>query len=57
VWLARLFVGEHGVVMMTQSRGASNAKAKRDVGWQPAYPAGGGASRRGSATGGAARAA
>jgi nucleoside-diphosphate-sugar epimerase len=37
-WLARLFVGEHGVVMMTQSRGAANAKAKRELGWRPAYP-------------------
>jgi nucleoside-diphosphate-sugar epimerase len=37
-WLARLLVGEHGVVMMTQSRGASNAKAKRELGWRPAYP-------------------
>jgi 2-alkyl-3-oxoalkanoate reductase len=32
VWLARLFVGEHGVVMMTEARGASNAKAKREFG-------------------------
>ncbi len=37
-WLARLFVGEHGVVMMTEARGASNAKAKRDLGWRPAHP-------------------
>ena len=37
VWLARLFVGD-GVVMMTESRGASNAKAKRELGWQPIYP-------------------
>lgn len=37
VWVARLFVGEHGVVMMTEARGASNAKAKRDLGWQPEY--------------------
>jgi nucleoside-diphosphate-sugar epimerase len=37
-WLARLFVGEHGVVMMTESRGASSAKAKRELGWRPAYP-------------------
>ena len=37
-WLARLFVGEHGVVMMTESRGTSNAKAKRELGWRPAYP-------------------
>jgi 2-alkyl-3-oxoalkanoate reductase len=36
-WAARLFVGEHGVVMMTEARGASNAKAKRDLGWQPEY--------------------
>ena len=38
VWLPRLFVGKHGVVMMTEARGASNAKAKRELGWQPAYP-------------------
>jgi 2-alkyl-3-oxoalkanoate reductase len=37
VWVARLFAGEHGVVMMTEARGASNAKAKRDLGWQPEY--------------------
>ncbi len=37
-WLARRFVGEHGVVMMTEARGASNAKAKRDLGWRPTYP-------------------
>ncbi len=36
-WMARLFVGEHGVVMMTEVRGASNAKAKRELSWQPAY--------------------
>ena len=36
-WMARLFVGEHGVVMMTEARGASNAKAKRELGWRPAY--------------------
>ncbi len=36
--LARLVVGEHGVVLMTDIRGASNAKARRDLGWQPAYP-------------------
>jgi nucleoside-diphosphate-sugar epimerase len=37
-WLARLVVGEHFVVMMTQVRAGSNAKAKRDLGWKPAYP-------------------
>jgi len=36
-WLARLLVGEHGVVMMTQSRGATNAKAKHELAWRPAY--------------------
>jgi nucleoside-diphosphate-sugar epimerase len=38
VWLARLFAGEPGVVMGTEARGASNAKAKRELGWQPRYP-------------------
>jgi nucleoside-diphosphate-sugar epimerase len=33
--LARLIVGEPGVVLMTQIRGASNAKAKRELGWRP----------------------
>jgi nucleoside-diphosphate-sugar epimerase len=38
VWLARLFAGEPGVVMGTEARGASNAKAKRELGWQLRYP-------------------
>ena len=37
-WLARLFAGEVGVVTMTQLRGASNAKAKRELGWTLRYP-------------------
>ena len=37
VWLARLIAGR-GVVMMTESRGASNAKAKRELGWTLRYP-------------------
>jgi nucleoside-diphosphate-sugar epimerase len=37
-WLARIAGGEAGVSMMTQSRGASNAKAKRELGWAPRYP-------------------
>jgi nucleoside-diphosphate-sugar epimerase len=37
VWLGRLIVGEVGVSLMTQIRGASNAKAKRELGWAPAY--------------------
>jgi nucleoside-diphosphate-sugar epimerase len=38
VWLARLFVGEPLVSMMTKLRGSSNAKAKRELGWEPEYP-------------------
>ncbi|HXH96216.1 MAG TPA: NAD(P)-dependent oxidoreductase [Gaiellaceae bacterium] len=37
-WLARLAIGEVGVSMMTQIRGSSNAKAKQELGWQPAWP-------------------
>src|SRR6266702_144087 len=37
-WLGRLAAGEVGVSMMTQIRGSSNAKAKRELGWQPAWP-------------------
>jgi 2-alkyl-3-oxoalkanoate reductase len=36
VWLARLLIGEHGVAFMTQIRGASNAKARFELGWRPA---------------------
>jgi nucleoside-diphosphate-sugar epimerase len=36
--IVRMFAGEGGVVMMTDARGASNAKAKRDLGWSPAHP-------------------
>jgi nucleoside-diphosphate-sugar epimerase len=36
-WLGRLAIGEHGVMMMTDIRGASNAKAKRELGWQPLW--------------------
>jgi nucleoside-diphosphate-sugar epimerase len=36
--LGRLFAGEAAVVMMTELRGASNAKAKRELGWRPAHP-------------------
>jgi nucleoside-diphosphate-sugar epimerase len=37
VWLARFAVGDLGISMFTQSRGASNAKAKAELGWQPGY--------------------
>ena len=36
-WAARL-LAEAAVVMATQVRGASNAKAKRELGWAPRYP-------------------
>ncbi|MFG2954608.1 NAD-dependent epimerase/dehydratase family protein [Streptomyces sp. NPDC048291] len=38
VWLARLVAGEQAVVIMTQGRGFSNAKARRELGWEPRYP-------------------
>ncbi|MFF4399716.1 NAD-dependent epimerase/dehydratase family protein [Streptomyces sp. NPDC001480] len=38
VWLARLLAGEQAVVMMTEGRGFSNAKAKRELGWEPRHP-------------------
>ena len=37
-WLARLLAGEMAVGMMTQGRGFSNAKAKRELGWRLRYP-------------------
>jgi nucleoside-diphosphate-sugar epimerase len=37
-FVGRLFAGETGVVMMTELRGASNAKAKRELDWRPAHP-------------------
>ena len=36
--IARLLAGEAAVRMMTESRGASNAKAKSELGWRPRYP-------------------
>ncbi len=37
-FIVRLFAGEAGVMMMTDVRGASNAKAKRELAWRPAHP-------------------
>ena len=37
-WLARVVAGEAAVVLMTESSGASNAKAKRELGWTLRYP-------------------
>jgi nucleoside-diphosphate-sugar epimerase len=36
-WIGRLFAGEVGAIMMTEVRGASNEKAKRELGWQPRH--------------------
>jgi nucleoside-diphosphate-sugar epimerase len=37
-WLGRLAAGEGGAVMMTEVRGASNAKARQELGWTPRHP-------------------
>lgn len=37
-WLARTLAGDVGVALMTQVRGASNGKAKRELGWTLRYP-------------------
>ena len=37
-WVGKLAVGELGLSMMTEARGASNEKAKRELGWQLRYP-------------------
>jgi len=36
--VGRLLTGEVGSVMMTELRGASNAKARRELGWVPGHP-------------------
>jgi len=36
--IGRLLAGEVATVMMTEVRGASNQKAKRELGWTPAHP-------------------
>ncbi len=38
IWLARVFAGEAGVMLGTEARGASNEKAKRELGWSLRYP-------------------
>lgn len=37
-WMGRLLAGEPAVMMMTEVRGASNGKAKRDLDWRPGHP-------------------
>ena len=36
-WLGRLLAGEFVVAQMTTSRGSSNEKAKKELGWEPRY--------------------
>jgi nucleoside-diphosphate-sugar epimerase len=38
LWLGRLLAGEAAAVMMTEVRGASNSKAKSELGWRPGHP-------------------
>ncbi len=37
-WFARLLIGEQGIAMMTEMRGSSNERAKRELGWQLLFP-------------------
>jgi len=37
-WLGRMIGGRTAVMMMTQTRGASNERAKKELGWSPRYP-------------------
>jgi nucleoside-diphosphate-sugar epimerase len=37
-FVGRMLAGEAAVVMMTETRGASNAKAKRELAWEPRHP-------------------
>jgi hypothetical protein len=37
-WLARLLAGEAATAMMTEAKGASNEKAKRELDWKLRYP-------------------
>jgi 2-alkyl-3-oxoalkanoate reductase len=38
LWLGKLMAGDQLATMMTEGRGASNAKAKRELGWHLLYP-------------------
>jgi nucleoside-diphosphate-sugar epimerase len=37
-WLGRVAAGEAAVALMTEVRGIANAKARRELGWEPAFP-------------------
>jgi nucleoside-diphosphate-sugar epimerase len=52
VWLGRLFAGQLAVLVMTEIRGSSNAKAKRELDWQPSYASWRDGFRRGLGEGG-----
>jgi nucleoside-diphosphate-sugar epimerase len=36
-WLARMLIGHHGIVLMNETRGCSNEKAKAALAWRPRY--------------------
>jgi nucleoside-diphosphate-sugar epimerase len=36
-WLGRLLAGEFVAAQMTTSRGSSNEKARKELGWEPRY--------------------
>ncbi len=38
MWVARLAAGEVAVSMLTRTRGSSNARAKRELGWELRWP-------------------
>jgi 2-alkyl-3-oxoalkanoate reductase len=38
VWAARVVAGDAAVMLGTEARGASNAKARRELGWELRYP-------------------
>jgi nucleoside-diphosphate-sugar epimerase len=38
LWLAKLVGGKQAAIFSSELRGASNEKAKRELGWQPAHP-------------------
>jgi nucleoside-diphosphate-sugar epimerase len=50
VWVGRLVGGEPGLRMFTTMRGASNTKARRELGWEPGYPSWRDGFRRGLGT-------
>jgi hypothetical protein len=37
-WLAKIAAGEVAVRWMTEGRGASNARIKAQLGWEPRWP-------------------